>query len=77
MLGFRASLLRCLCPAPRYKCCDNDCRVQIHVGDGRDADAWRLDDVDDVDADARTDAAKRYGFVPNWAGVNREPRALF
>jgi hypothetical protein len=30
-----------------------------HVGDGRDADARRLDDGDGVDADARTDVARR------------------
>jgi predicted metal-binding membrane protein len=37
--------------------------VRIHVGDGRDADARRLDDVDGVDADARTDVARRRGVV--------------
>ena len=31
---------------------------------GRDADARRLDDVDDVDADARTDVAGRRSVVP-------------
>jgi len=34
--------------------------VRVHVGDGQDADARRLDDVDGVDADARD----RRGPVP-------------
>jgi len=38
--------------------------VRVHVGDGRDADARRLDDVDGVDADARTDVARCRGVVP-------------
>src|SRR5438270_11015831 len=38
--------------------------VRVHVGDGRDADARRLDDVDGVDADARTDVAGRRGVLP-------------
>src|SRR5512132_2820916 len=42
----------------------NDRLVRVHVGDGRDADARRLDDVDGVDADARTDVARRRGVVP-------------
>src|SRR5215208_5384296 len=29
----------------------------VHVGDGRYADVWWLDDVDGLDADARTDMA--------------------
>jgi Predicted metal-binding integral membrane protein (DUF2182) len=48
-------------------CCErggNDRLVRVHVGDGRDADARRLDDVDGVDADARTDVARRRGVVP-------------
>jgi hypothetical protein len=36
----------------------------IHVGDGRDADAGRLHDVDGVDADAWTDVAGRRGVAP-------------
>ena len=32
----------------------DDLLVRVHVGDGRDADARRLDDVDGVDADARS-----------------------
>jgi len=42
--------------------------VHVHVGDGRDADARRLDDVDGVDADARTDVACRRGVVPRQCG---------
>jgi len=38
--------------------------VRVHVGDGRDADARRLDDVDGVGADARTDVARCRGVVP-------------
>jgi len=38
--------------------------VRVHVGDGRDADARRLDHVDGVDADAWTDVARRHGLVP-------------
>jgi len=37
-------------------------------GDGRDANARRLDDVDGVDADARTDVARRRGVVPWYVG---------
>ena len=42
--------------------------MHVHVGDGRDADARRLDDVDGVDADARTDVARRRGVVPRHVG---------
>src|SRR2546427_85864 len=38
--------------------------VRVHVGDGRDADARWLDDVDGVDADARADVARRRVVVP-------------
>ena len=40
--------------------------VRVHVGDGRDADAGRLDDG--VDADARADVARRRGVVPRHVG---------
>ena len=33
-----------------------------------DTDARRLDDLDGVDADARTDAARRRGVVPSHVG---------
>jgi hypothetical protein len=46
----------------------DDRLVRVHVGDGRDADARRLDDVDGVDADARTDVARRRGVVPRHVG---------
>src|SRR5438067_1549953 len=39
-----------------------------HVAAGRDADARRLDDVDGVDADARTNVARRGGVVPRHVG---------
>src|SRR5712691_13408512 len=41
----------------------NDRLVRVHVGDGRDDDARRLDDVDGVDA-CRTDVVRRRGVVP-------------
>ena len=37
--------------------------VEVHVGEGRDADARRLNDVDDLDAHARTDMGRRHIFV--------------
>ena len=44
------------------------CVVRVDVGDGRDADARRLDDVDGVDADVRTDMARRRDVVPRHVG---------
>src|SRR4030095_4491074 len=47
-------------------CCQRrgeDRVVRVDVGDGRNADAWRLDDVDGVDADAGPDLARRRGVV--------------
>jgi len=38
--------------------------VRVHVGDGRDADARRLDDFDGLDADAVPDVALRRHVVP-------------
>src|SRR5206468_13019696 len=46
----------------------HDRLVRVHVGDGRDADAGRLDHVDGVDADARADVARRRGVVPRHVG---------
>src|SRR5882762_6582993 len=46
----------------------NDRLVRVHVGDGRDADAWRLDDVDGMDANTRTDVARGRGVVPRHVG---------
>src|SRR5215472_8033397 len=72
--GFRATvspgLLRCLGPALRCLRSGDDRLVQVHVGDGRDADARRLDDVDGVDADARADVARRRSVVPRHVGRN-------
>src|SRR5713101_143849 len=61
--SFPASLLRRLSAALRCQCGGNERLVYVHVVDGRDADAWGLDDVDGVDADARTDVARRRGVV--------------
>src|SRR6266404_6051781 len=61
---FGASFLRRLSAALRCQRGGNDRLVRVHVGDGRDADARRPDDVDGVDADARTDVARRCGVVP-------------
>jgi predicted metal-binding membrane protein len=44
--------------------------VRVHVGNGRVADARRLDDVDGVDADAGSDVARRRGVVPWHVGRN-------
>src|SRR6266568_4938329 len=41
--------------------------VRVHVGDGRDDDTRRLDDVDGVDA-CRTDVVRRRGVVPRHVG---------
>src|SRR5437667_3877774 len=59
-----ASLFWRLSAALRCQRGGNDRLVRVHVGDGRDADDRRLDDVDGVDADARTDVARRRGVVP-------------
>src|SRR5215203_6545317 len=66
--GFPASLPRRLGAALRRQRGADDRLVRVHVGDGRDADARRLDDVDGVDADARTDVAGRRGLVPLHVG---------
>src|SRR5262245_7371575 len=62
--GFPTRLLRCLRAALRRQRNADDRRVRVHVGDGRDADARRLDDVDGVDADAGTNVARRRDVVP-------------
>src|SRR2546430_12612863 len=66
--GFRASfpanVFWRLSAALRYQRSGNDRLVRVHVGDGRDADARRLDDVDGVDADDPTDVARRRGVIP-------------
>src|SRR5208283_3373014 len=68
--SFPASLLRRLVAALRRQRGGDDGLVRVHVGDGRDADGRRLDDVDGVDADARTDVARRRGVVPRHVGCN-------
>src|SRR5712691_4332454 len=72
--GFRASV-RARLPgrlgaALRRQRGGDDRLVRVHVGDGRDADARWLDDVDGVDADARTDVARRRGVVPRHVGLD-------
>jgi len=62
------SLLRYLDPALRRQHSGDGCLVLVHVGEGRESDARRLDDVDGVDADARTDVAWRRGVVPRRVG---------
>src|SRR4249920_563915 len=66
--GFRASFPASvpgrLSAALRRQRGGDDQLVHVHVGDGRDADARRLDDVDGVDADARADVARRLGIIP-------------
>src|SRR5215469_12866033 len=70
--GFRSTLptrvFWCLCVALRCQYGGYPRLVCLHVGDGRDADARRLDDVDGVDADARTNVARRGGGVPCHVG---------
>jgi len=46
----------------------NDRLVRVHVGDGRDADAWRLDDVDGMDANYpdRRGPGPRRPFLGMW-----------
>src|SRR5437773_8923453 len=65
---FPASLLRRLGAALRRQRGGDDRLVRVYVGDGRDADARRLDDGDGLDADARTDVAGRRGLVPRHVG---------
>jgi hypothetical protein len=62
--SFPASVFWRLGAALRRQRGGDDRLVRVDVGNGRDADARRLDDVDGVDADARTDVARRRGVVP-------------
>src|SRR5262245_10171004 len=57
--GNDARVLRRLDIALRRERGVDDALVRVHVRDGKDADARRLDDVDGVDADARTNVARR------------------
>src|SRR5882672_2133928 len=66
--GFPASLLRRLGAALRRQRGADDRLVRVDVGDGRVVDARWLDDVDGMDADARTDVARRSGVVPRHVG---------
>src|SRR5207244_3069638 len=66
--AFRESLLRRLSAALRRQRGGDDRVVRVDVGDARHADGRRLDDVDGVDADARTDVAWRRGVVPRHVG---------
>src|SRR5688572_4945377 len=61
---FPASLLRRVGVALRRQRDGDDRVVRVHVDDGRNGDARRLDDVDGLDADARADLAWRGGVVP-------------
>src|SRR5207245_1348390 len=60
---FPANVRWRLSTALRCKHGGNDRLVRVHVGDGH-AHARRLDDVNGVDADARTDMARRCRDVP-------------
>jgi hypothetical protein len=62
--NFPASLHGGLGGALRHQCGGNDRLVRLDVGDGGYADAGWLDDVNGVDADARTDVAWRRGIIP-------------
>src|SRR5713101_8354114 len=75
-LEIPASLFWRLSAALRCQRGGHDRLVRVHVGDGRDADARRLDDVDGVDADARTDVARRRGVGP-WHEPTRTGAAVF
>src|SRR5258707_11174172 len=66
--SFPASLLCRLGAALRRQCGGDDRLVRVYVGDGRHADARRLDDGDGVDADARTDVVRRRSVVPRHVG---------
>src|SRR3954471_20687136 len=57
------SLLRRLGAALRHQRGRDHCLVCVHVGDGRDADARRLVDVDGVDVDPWIYMARRRGDV--------------
>src|SRR5262245_4785977 len=56
--AFPTRILRRLGAALRCQRGRDDRLVRVHVGDGRNADARRMDDVDGVDADARTNVVR-------------------
>src|SRR5437667_10879531 len=66
--NFTASVLRHLSAALCRKRSADHRLVWLHVSNGKDADARRLDDVDGVDADAWTDMAGRLGIVRRHVG---------
>src|SRR5260370_38210199 len=67
--SFPGSLLRRLGAALRRQRGANHRLVRVHGGDGRDADARRLDDVDGVDAGARAAAGTGPGrATKDWSG---------
>src|SRR5450631_2185324 len=66
--SFATSLPRRLGAAVRRQRGSDGPLVRVDVVDARDADARRLDDVDGVDADVRTDVARRRGVVPRNVG---------
>src|SRR5437879_3934819 len=68
--SFPPSVFGRLSAALRCQRGGHDRLVRVHVGDGRDAYARRLDDVDGVDADAPTDVARRRGVVPWHVGCD-------
>jgi len=66
--SFRTSFLRHLGAALLRQRSDHNQLVRVHVGDGRHANARRLDNVDGMDADARTDVAWSGGIFPRHVG---------
>src|SRR5262245_17214937 len=66
--GFPASLLRRLGDRLRCQRGVDDRLVRVHVGDGRDANAWGLDDLAHVDADAGADVLGCRGVVCWYVG---------
>src|SRR5204863_9678876 len=67
---FTASVPRRLSASFRRQRNADDRLVRVDVGDGNNADARRLEDVDGVDADARTDVAGCCGVVPLHVGCD-------
>src|SRR5262249_19189599 len=66
----RANAARRVWAPLRRQCSGHDRLVHLHVGDGRDADAGRLDDVNGVDADAgQTWPGAAASFLSMWGVV--------
>src|SRR5438552_17570369 len=66
--NFPPNVLRSLGAAVRRDHGGHERLVHLHVGDESDANARRLDDADDVDADAGTNVARRCDVVPRHVG---------